>query len=101
MGTLAISTLASGASFSVTNTADSGAASLRQAIIDANASAGSDTIFMSDVASNATITLASPLPMITESVVIDGAGANGLTVSGAGSHRVFIAQAGAVTISAI
>lgn len=54
---------------------------------------------MSGVASNATITLASPLPMITQSVAIDGAGATGLTVSGAGAHRVFFAQSGAVTIS--
>ncbi len=36
--------LAQGATFTVTNTLDSGAGSLRKAISDANASAGADTI---------------------------------------------------------
>ena len=35
------------ATFTVTNTADSGAGSLRQAVLDANAAAGADTIVFS------------------------------------------------------
>ncbi|MCP3995380.1 MAG: DUF4347 domain-containing protein, partial [bacterium] len=64
------------ATYTVTNTNDSGAGSLRQAIIDANASAGTDNIFfdISDalVGGAHTISLLSALPDITETVVIDG-----------------------------
>src|SRR5581483_6643106 len=62
------------ATFPVTSTADSGAGSLRQAILDANAAAGSDTIaFAIPGAQMHTITLTSgALPAITDSVVIDG-----------------------------
>lgn len=61
--------------YHVTTTADSGAGSLRQAILDANASAGADTISFS-LAPTATayvITLASALPDITGTVMLDGA----------------------------
>ncbi|MCP4983440.1 MAG: hypothetical protein GY935_23435, partial [Gammaproteobacteria bacterium] len=62
--------------YTVSNTNDSGAGSLRQAIIDANASAGTDNIFfdISDalVGGAHTISLLSALPDITETVVIDG-----------------------------
>ena len=61
-------------SFLVTNANDSGAGSLRQAILNANASSGSDAIsFGIPSAEGQTITLASPLPAITESVSISGA----------------------------
>ncbi|MCP5093371.1 MAG: hypothetical protein GY949_20875, partial [Gammaproteobacteria bacterium] len=62
--------------YTVSNTNDSGAGSLRQAIIDANASAATDNIFFdtSDalVGGAHTISLLSALPDITETVVIDG-----------------------------
>ena len=59
--------------FPVTTTADSGAGSLRQAILDANASPGSDLIsFAIPGAGVQTITPATELPTITESVTIDG-----------------------------
>ncbi|MCP5090943.1 MAG: DUF4347 domain-containing protein, partial [Gammaproteobacteria bacterium] len=62
--------------YTVSNTNDSGAGSLRQAIIDANASAGTDNIFfdISDalVGGAHTISLLSALPDISETVVIDG-----------------------------
>jgi hypothetical protein len=75
--------------FVVDNTADSGAGSLRQAIVDANAAPGSSDIVFHIPASKAadldvpvpgfdpttqdwTITLASPLPAVTNSVTIDG-----------------------------
>jgi hypothetical protein len=59
--------------FTVMTTADSGAGSLRQAITDANAFAGTDTIAfnISDTGPH-TIQPLSALPVITEPVVIDG-----------------------------
>ncbi|EIJ43075.1 fibronectin type III domain-containing protein [Beggiatoa alba B18LD] len=57
----------------VSTTADSGIGSLRQAILDANASAGRDRIeFNLAGACPQTIALSSVLPSISESLVIDG-----------------------------
>jgi hypothetical protein len=59
--------------FTVTNTNDSGAGSLRQAIVDANNNAGLDMIaFNIPGAGVHTITPLSALPAITGSVIIDG-----------------------------
>lgn len=57
----------------VTSSADSGAGTLRQAILDANASAASNTINF-NIAGGCPriITLATPLPTVTDEVVIDG-----------------------------
>src|SRR5262245_28529925 len=64
---------AAAATFNVTSTADTGAGSLRQAITDANANPGADTIQFNIVGSGAqTITPATSLPPITEAVTIDG-----------------------------
>jgi len=61
------------AAFVVTNTNDSGAGSLRQAILDANANAGPDNItFNIPGFGPHTINITSALPIITETVVIDG-----------------------------
>ncbi|MCA9060494.1 MAG: DUF4347 domain-containing protein, partial [Planctomycetaceae bacterium] len=61
------------ATFTVTNTLNTGAGSLRQAIIDANALAGTDTItFNIAGAGPHVITLSSSLPTITGTVIIDG-----------------------------
>jgi len=59
--------------FTVTNTNDSGTGSLRQAILDANGNPGLDTIVF-NIARGGMQTIAptSPLPEITDSVVIDG-----------------------------
>lgn len=59
------------AAFSVTETADAGAGSLRQAILDANASSGADTITFDIGAATKSIALTSPLPAISEAVTID------------------------------
>ncbi|MDQ3754414.1 MAG: hypothetical protein M3371_06750 [Acidobacteriota bacterium] len=57
----------------VTNTNDSGAGSLRQAILDANATAGTQTIAFNIPGSGVqTISPLSALPTITDAVVIDG-----------------------------
>ncbi len=59
--------------FTVTNTNDSGAGSLRQAIIDANATSGTDRVVF-DITGGGTqvIDLVSALPSITDSILIDG-----------------------------
>ena len=64
---------ASAATFTVTNNAPSDSGSLRQAILAANATPGPDEIvFAIPGAGVHTIALASPLPAITDPVIIDG-----------------------------
>ena len=59
--------------FTVTNTNDSGAGSLRQAILDANGHPGADTIVFAIPGSGVhTITFTSFPPSITDPVTIDG-----------------------------
>lgn len=60
------------ATLMVLNTNDSGADSLRQAILSANTLAGLDTIAFNISGGGHTITPISPLPTITEPVFIDG-----------------------------
>jgi hypothetical protein len=61
------------ATFTVTNTNDSGAGSLRQAILDANATPGTDTInFNIPPGGVQTIAPLTLLPSITSPVIIDG-----------------------------
>jgi parallel beta-helix repeat protein len=81
------------ATITVTTTADAGPGSLRQAILDSNASAGTlDTIaFAIAGAGPHTIAVASPLPGINDPVVIDGttqpgyAGAPLIEIDGTGA----------------
>jgi hypothetical protein len=75
-----------GATFTVTNAADSGTGSLRAAIDAANASEVEDTI---DFASALVITPATPLPDVTDTVTIDassvsGPGGPGVVIDGSG-----------------
>src|SRR3990167_1086667 len=63
--------LAHAATFTVTNTNDSGAGSLRQAIIDANSSGGIDTINFSIAFDCPQIAPTSSFPVITDPVIID------------------------------
>ena len=93
--------------FTVTNTLDGGPGSFRQAILDANTAAGTDSIAF-NITTGATplktITPASPLPTIADTVSIDGttqgvaatplveisgtalaSGSNGLTISSGGN----------------
>jgi hypothetical protein len=76
--------------YTVSNTNNSGAGSLRQAILDANATgaysgivSGSNII---NVAATGTISLDDALPMIFSNLTING---NGITIDGGGAHRCF------------
>ena len=94
--------------FMVSNTGDSGPGSLRQAILDSNSAVGATNTIDFDISGSGVQTIAplSPLPAITNPVLIDGdsqpgyagtplielsgsqAGSgDGLTITGAGCHR--------------
>ena len=95
------------ATFTVTTTNDSGPGSLRQAVIDAHAPAGADTIVFT-LAPPATISLLSALPTINDPLTISGPGPANLTVRrdpGAPAFGIFIIFAGtgqmAVTITGV
>ena len=68
--------------YTVTSTGNSGLGSLRQAILNANAHAGPDTIHFAIVGANKAITLSSALPTITGVVAIDGSTQAGVSVIG-------------------
>ena len=87
--------------FTVTNTDDSGAGSLRQAILDANANVGADIIgFASGV--TGTITLTSGELAVTDAVDLQGPGSGVVTVSGNHASRIFRVAAGvSATIRAL
>jgi hypothetical protein len=78
LASLVVVSAAPAATFTVTNTNDAGAGSLRQAITDANAAAGADTIEFNisgagcDGAGVCTIALASQLPSVFGLTTIDG-----------------------------
>ena len=70
---LAVAATVSANTYTVTTTADSGAGSLRQAILDANGNSGADTIAFNIVGSGVqTIAPATALPTITEALTING-----------------------------
>lgn len=88
VGALLAAGSASAATFTVSSLADSGPGTLRQAALDANATAGADTIqFQSGL--TGTITLTSGDIDLTEAVTITGPGAGLLTVSGNDASRIF------------
>lgn len=89
---LCIVTLSNAATITVINTNDSGAGSLRQAISDANSLAGTDIIDASGI--TGTIILLSTLPVITESVVINGPTTGKLILSAGGGFRVLQLSSG-------
>ena len=72
------------ATYTVSNTNDSGAGSLRQAITDANANAGADAITFT-IDNDSTIIVSSLLPVITGRTIIDASNKTGITVTQAGS----------------
>ena len=102
------------ATFTVSITGDSGAGSLRQAIIDANAAAGADTIvFAAGLTASAPATInlstsgdgtAGPSAFgITSDIIITGPnGANGITLNNTVNQRLFyISAAGKLTLDSL
>ncbi|MFO0843655.1 MAG: right-handed parallel beta-helix repeat-containing protein [Gemmataceae bacterium] len=87
------------ATFTVVNTADAGAGSLRQAVLDANARPGADIVRFARSAQGA-IALTSGEIVISDALAITGPGAAKLAVSGNDASRVFyvIEGAGEVTL---
>jgi fibronectin-binding autotransporter adhesin len=83
------------ATFTVTNLADAGFGSLRQAVLDANARAGADVIDFAP-GLRGTVALTSGELSLTDAVRIDAPGAHKLAVSGSDLSRVFSIAAGAV-----
>src|SRR5205085_6132910 len=91
----------SAATFVVTTTNDSGAGSLRQAIIDANATVDADTVTFAIGSGQQTIILSAALPAIARPLTIDGTtqpgyagkpliGINGLFVTAPAPNASFI-----------
>jgi predicted outer membrane repeat protein len=74
--------------YTVTNTADSGAGSLRQALDEANSNAGADIIVF-DAGSAGTITLTTGQLDISDDVTITGLGAADSIISGNNNSRIF------------
>jgi len=95
LGVVAMPMSASAATFSVTNLADSGAGSLRDAIATANGSAGPDIITFDPafIPANSVIEVDSPIS-ISEDLVIDGSGVAGLTIAPgvAGTYPLLFVQ---------
>jgi hypothetical protein len=81
--------------YQVTNTNASGPGSLRQAILNANANAGADTIAFAPNVSG-TIVLTGSLPAIADTLTINGPGTSILAVSGANAYGVFLVNASTV-----
>ncbi len=78
--------------YTVTTTANTGAGSLRQAILDANANAGPDVIEFNIPGVGPTIAITTALPALTDAVTIDGTTQPGF-VSGTQSTYVKIGPA--------
>src|SRR5580765_5887839 len=85
-----------GGAFTVTNLADSGPGTLREAMISLTSFPGTNTILLSVTG---TISLASSLPDVTSSVAFVGPGPSLLTMDGSGHYRFFRIFAPAVTVS--
>jgi hypothetical protein len=92
------------ATFTVLNTNDAGAGSLRQAIIDSNAAAGADTIDFAAAVQGATINLTTLMDatsvtglVITDDLAIDASAGARVTISGNNTFRIFKIDDGAAT----
>ncbi len=88
---------AGAANFTVSNTLDSGAGSLRQALIQAFGNAGADTVTF---AVTGTITLTSEIG-IADDVTVLGPGADALSISGNFASRIFRLDSGRLALSGL
>jgi hypothetical protein len=85
--------------FTVTTTNDSGPGSLREAIVNANATGGVDTIEFNLSGCPCVIVLSTTLPLITNEVVINGPGVDQLAIDGNHNMRVLDVNIAPVTLS--
>jgi hypothetical protein len=81
----------------VTNTNDAGPGSLRQAILNANAHPGADTVTFAAGVSGTIALNALGEPAIADGLTITGPGAQALTISGNGTVGVFQVDGGVTT----
>ncbi len=103
LGAVLLASPAAAATFTVANTNNNGIGSLSQAITDANASAGADTIEFAPGVTGM-INLITDLPDITDSLTIRGPGADALTIAGNTQYHAFTiatAESGGLTISGL
>ena len=84
----------------VSNTNDSGAGSLRQAVVDNNTMGGGNTIVFSNVVTG-TITLTSGELLVAKYVTIVGPGSGSLAVNGNAASRVFHCSASNNAVNAV
>ncbi len=88
--------------YTVTNTNDAGAGSLRQAMISAEANSGADVI---NITATGTVTLSFALPNITQDLTINGSGMNDFIIDANGGYnpltlrRIFTITSGIVSIN--
>ena len=91
------------ATFTVTNTLNTGAGSLRQAVVDANAAAGADTIVFDPVVFSTpqTITITTTIGIngVNDTLTITGPGANLLTINGNAVAAISVAAGEITSIS--
>lgn len=84
------------ATYTVTNTSDSGPGSLRQAMLDARATGADDEIVFAPATNGTPIVLASPLPNLQASgggLTVTGNGAAQTVISGDGQYRILTTEA--------
>ena len=95
------------ATYTVTTNADAGAGSLRQAVLDANATADNDTIVF-NIPSGSCLGGVCTITLTTTEITVDnngtltiqGTGANVLTIDGGvGTNRIFYSNAATFTLS--
>src|SRR5437660_9713427 len=86
------------ASFVVTNTSNTGAGSLRNAITNANGAPGINTIVIS---ATGTIDLVSPLPPIGFTLTVTGPGASQLTIRSSTGTFPVLTTNGTVQLSGV
>src|SRR5215213_1694805 len=85
------------ASFQVSNLADLGPGSLRQAVLDANGSPGADEVTFQPGLTGTIVLTSGEIP-VTDDLVIAGPGAGLLTVSGNNSSRIFLVDDGTAAV---
>ena len=84
---LGAASAAHAANFTVSNTADTGNGSLRDAIDDANTSTDASNTITFNLPANSVITLATPLPAIeSETLILDASSGPGVTIDGSGGN---------------